>query len=647
MSPAHCFAQVLLDTSLPQLDHLFDYEVPLELRDVVRVGQRVRVPLRAGARQAFGYVVALRETSEFQGNLSALTGIVSPMPVLTPNIHRLARTLADRAAGSANDILRLAIPTRQVRVEKAFIAEHGEPHIPEQVSETTRTPKRQALTPTQHPIRLPTGEWVPGWVETVAALVQEALARDESIIVAMPDHYDVEVMQDALLATVPRDSLVRMDAQQSNASRYQQFLTALVQRARVIVGNRSTVYAPAYRLGAIVLVDDGDSLFEEPLSPYVHARDAALVRSELESADLYFVANSRSIEVHRLATLGYVDVVPAPRRSSSVVLTASMSTERASQRLPSHAVTVVREALSTGPVLVQVPSPGFATAIFCASCSERQRCIVCAGPMELLDGPAASGRCRWCRRTPSPLECTVCGSGQFREVGAGSARTADQFTKQFPKARILTSDGETRRVLVDSRPAIVVATRGAEPLAAGGYSAVLLLDAERMLAAESLRAEEDALRVWANAAALARPGAQIVLTEAGGALASNFALGSPERWLDSVLAERKLLRYPPAVRVACVSGPSAVVATTVLAVAKLPGVDVLENVRTSDGVTESIVRFDYAAGEMVAAALRSALISNATVGRRRPASQNVSRVRTNLKLHFDDPGAFDERRKRR
>lgn len=647
MTPAHCFAQVLLDTSLPQLDHLFDYEVPLELRDLVRVGQRVRVPLRAGARQAFGYVVALHETSQFQGKVSALTDIVSPVPVLTQNIHQLARILADRAAGSENDILRLAIPTRQVRVEKAFIAEHGVPQAPEAVPETARTPNRTCLTPIQHPIRLPTGEWVPGWVESVTVLVQKALAREESIIVAMPDHYDVEVLQDALLATVPKQAFVRMDAQQSNASRYQQFLTALLPHARVIVGNRSTIYAPAYQLGAIVLVDDGDSLFEEPLSPYVHARDAALVRSELEVADLYFVANSRSLEVHRLVTLGYVDVLPAPRRSSSVVLTESMSAERANQRLPSHAVTVLREALSEGPVLVQVPSPGFATAVFCASCSERQRCSVCAGPMELLDGTAASGRCRWCRLSTSPLECASCGSPQFREVGAGSARTADQFTKQFPKARVLTSDGENRRVLVDSRPAIVVATRGAEPLAAGGYSAVLLLDADRMLAAESLRAEEEALRVWSNAAALARPGANIVLTEAGGTLASNFALGTPERWLDIVLAERKMLRYPPAVRVASVSGPSAVVAATTLPLARLRGVDVLENVRTIDGMTESIVRFDYSVGEAVASALRSALIANATVGRRRPASQNVSRVRTNLKLHFDDPGAFDERRKRR
>src|SRR6185436_6072340 len=65
-------------------------------------------------------------------------------------------------------------------------------------------------------------------------------------------------------------------------------------------------------------------------------------------------------------------------------------------------------------------------------------------------------------------------------------------------------------------PALVVATRGAEPIAAGGYRAVLLLDGERMLLRESLRVAEDCLRWWSNAAALAAPGATVHPARVGG-----------------------------------------------------------------------------------------------------------------------------------
>src|SRR3546814_18694850 len=51
----------------------------------------------------------------------------------------------------------------------------------------------------------------------------------------------------------------------------------------------------------------------------------------------------------------------------------------------------------------------------------------------------------------------------------------------FPATTLFRSVAE-----VDSRPALVVATRGAEPFAPGGYTAVVLLDGERMLLSEAL-----------------------------------------------------------------------------------------------------------------------------------------------------------------
>jgi primosomal protein N' (replication factor Y) len=98
-SPA--VARVLIDTPLPQLDHLFDYRIPDELRRLVRPGVRVRVPLRMAGRIADAFVVETAATSEVPGELSAIEALVSEQPVLTPEVYALARAVADRAAGSA------------------------------------------------------------------------------------------------------------------------------------------------------------------------------------------------------------------------------------------------------------------------------------------------------------------------------------------------------------------------------------------------------------------------------------------------------------------------------------------------------------------------------------------------------------------
>src|SRR3546814_6425455 len=113
-------ARVLLDSPLPQLDRLFDYAIPADAE--VAPGVRVRVPLRSAGRLVDGYVVEIDEADDGERPLSEIDTVVSPVSVLPEALYTLARRVADRAAGSAADILRLAIPKRMVRAEKAWLA---------------------------------------------------------------------------------------------------------------------------------------------------------------------------------------------------------------------------------------------------------------------------------------------------------------------------------------------------------------------------------------------------------------------------------------------------------------------------------------------------------------------------------------------
>jgi primosomal protein N' (replication factor Y) len=122
------------------------------------------------------------------------------------------------------------------------------------------------------------------------------------------------------------------------------------------------------------------------------------------------------------------------------------------------------------------------------------------------------------------------------------------------------SGGQSVIATVPADPAVVVATPGAEPVAATGYAGALLLDGWALLGRPSLRADEEALRKWLNAAALARPDATVLIS----ADASLPAVQALIRW-DPVghaqreLAEREELGFPPAVRMAAVSGSAAAV----------------------------------------------------------------------------------------
>lgn len=676
-------ARVALESSLPQLDRLFDYAIPPALRNTAVPGVRVRVPLRSAGRVADGYLIEVSDTGGYEGALSEIEEVVSPLVVVTPEVWRLARRVADRSAGNAVDVLRFAVPGRQVRVEKAYLAALGpaaargaveagdaaEPHEVEpaiddapridKVPGTDRAPaidgyghgaweqaikagERLAVSAIPGVVDCAPGRWVGRWALTLAQAAAHTLACGRSAILAVPDYRDQEQVLAALETLVPAGAIARTDARQSNPDRYRAFLSCLGSEPRIVVGTRSAVYAPAARLGLVALWDDGDPLHAEPLSPYAHARDVALLRQEQSGCALAFLAHSRSTEVERLVEVGWLrDLRPAggaPRVIPTVQQAASEGFASLA-RIPPTAWREARDGLDAGPVLVQVARPGYAPVLACDSCGHAARCNRCQGPL----GKASSSSlpaCGWCGALAADWHCTECAGERLRFVSVGAGRTAEELGRAFPGVRVIVADGEHPVLDVPSTPALVIATRGAEPVAAGGYRAVLLLDGERMLARESLRVGEDCLRWWSNAAALAAPKAPVMLVGIGGALARALNTWRQAEYARVELADRRQLRFPPAVRVASVEGAVEAVRAAVARVEGMPGVDVLGPVDVDAHTVRAIVRLDYARGGPVASALRSAVVHNATTRRTGTPGKGGFRPRATLRVRFDNTEVF-------
>jgi primosomal protein N' (replication factor Y) len=649
-------ARVLIDSPLPQLDRLFDYAIPESLRGEVRPGIRVKAPLRTLGRLVEGWVVELADTGSFVGKLSELDSVISPFPVLAPEVWTLARAAADRAAGNAADVLRLGIPKRHARAEKSLSPPTAAPYehlgglVPvtyfhqESITTLLSLNKRAAISAPTGVVEVSPGTWVGRWAVTMAELAAQTIARGSTAILATPDFRDQEQLEAAVAVLIPADRTLRLDARQSVQRRYANFLRTHDGTPYVIIGNRSAVYAPAAQLGLIAVWDDGDSLYSENLSPYIHTRDAALLRQEQQQCALVFLSHSRSTEVQRLVEVGWLaSLSPGGIRPPKVIPSANqVSQDRlaAIARIPSSAWMAARAGLDEGPVLVQVSRPGYAPRLACADCAQTARCPTCAGPLAQRSATATPG-CVWCGALAVKWRCRECDGSRLRMVGSGSARTADELGRAFPGVRVIIADGDHQVTTVSAEPALVIATRGAEPVADGGYRAVLLLDGAGMLARESLRVAEDCLRWWSNAIALAADAAPTVIVGVGGALATSLVTWRQEDFAQTELADRRELRFPPAVRVATLTGKVALVTE---AIAQLPvgPLDVLGPVDLADGVVRTIIRFDYKAGPAVADQLKALVVAATTVSRsnRKPGAPRASQPAPGLRVHLDDLEPF-------
>lgn len=647
MSDSRRVARVVLDSRLPQLSRLFDYLIPAGVE--VAQGVRVRVPLRSAKRLAEGYVVEIATASDHSGTLAEIAEVVSPVPVLPARLWELASTVAGRSAGNPADVLRLSIPKRYVKAEKSWWSD-GEaagrvrplPSEPSTVglSEYASVADPGARTSLALPYSLvtrDTGRVVPQSVHTLVQIAVAVLGQGRSVILVCPDWRDIEHFSAALSELIPEDYLVLLAGDQPPAQRYTQYLRTLEPSPVVVLGNRHAVYSPAHNLGLIVVVDDADSAHREPLAPYPHTRDVAIVRNSMEGVAVCFAGIQASLSVRRWVDMGYVQEVSAGASTRPRVIPTSLSVGHdatsSPARLPSAVYQAAKEALATGPVLVQVFRAGFSSGLSCASCKARAICAQCGGPLR-KGSASAQPACAWCGVVARAWGCTECEGRELVPRGQGIGRTISDLGKSFPSVPVIRSDGEHVVTEVGAAPALVVATRGAEPVTPGGYKVVLLLDGAAMLQRDSLGALEESIQAWEHAISFVSEGGLCYVTDLDGAPAMALAAGNWTTLLRHELTQRGALKLPPTVRIASLSGPSGDVEAIRKALCELsPTIDALGPVPVGDGSVLAILRFPYSLGETVTKELvawRQRLAS----GPRRHATERV-------KIVVDDSLALD------
>jgi primosomal protein N' (replication factor Y) (superfamily II helicase) len=154
---------------------------------------------------------------------------------------------------------------------------------------------------------------------------------------------------------------------------------------------------------------------------------------------------------------------------------------------------------------------------------------------------------------------------------------------------------------------LVICTPGAEPVAPDGYGAALLLDGWALLSRADLRAGEEALRRWMAAAALVRPGGTVVV----GADAAIPVVQALVRW-DPVghaqreLVERGELGFPPAVRMAAVTGVPTAVRDLVSNAALPSSAEIIGPVQIGPESERTLIRVSREQGTELASALKIA-----------------------------------------
>ena len=256
------------------------------------------------------------------------------------------------------------------------------------------------------------------------------------------------------------DQVAVLHSRLSPGERTLQWRRMALGEAKVAVGARSALFAPAKNLGLIVVDEEHESSYKQDKSPRYHARDAAVMRAQIGKAvallgsatpSLESVHNARTGKYSFLAMPDRVNQRPLPK-IKLINLREEWQVRGQDRPVLSMALeAAIRETLEKKEqVLLFLNRRGFNTLTLCMKCGEQVHCPNCSVPVTFHRGLTVKGKpallCHYCDwKGPVPEKCPQCLDGDIQQVGLGTEKVEEEMKAKFPGARIGRMDLDTTR----------------------------------------------------------------------------------------------------------------------------------------------------------------------------------------------------------
>lgn len=558
-------ARVYVDTDLPHLDRPLDYLVPKAWENIDLAGYIVQVPLSGSKRM--GWVLSCERVDTPSPAIRELIDVVSTCAVVAPQTFSLARYIADRYLSTVSAVLSLAVPPRRASVEKEkHVSFCEEIKKQSELSAWTAYPYGanfiEHVEQGDHPRCVWTS--IPGRSSReIAELASASLRSKRSTLIITPTQRAAQRLGCEIeeYLSVP---IALYTAEQSAVERYRIYQQSSQGSHRIVIGTRSAAWLPLKDLGLIIIWGDGDDHLREIRNPRTDALDIAVARAHLEHVALAVGSFSRSVKAQYLVARKWAISLNPDREvlrqsTGRFFVSDALDDERqgsaAHALLPPDAYACIRRGLTEGPVLILAPNAGYIPVVGCQRCAAPARCEICSGPLKVSRDQSIV--CSWCSRAAHNWRCMKCQGTALRWWRIGSERIGEEVGRSFTQVPLLISQGvDEQRPAINSSPRIVVATPGAQPDSDSGYAALIIPSAAALASRPELWAPEEALRRWLTTAALVRPQGQIwVSAGLDQPLAQALIRWNPEDYIQRILDERHVLRFPPTASIVAIDGP--------------------------------------------------------------------------------------------
>lgn len=221
--------------------------------------------------------------------------------------------------------------------------------------------------------------------------------------------------------------------------------------AKIIIGTRSAVFAPANNIGLIIVDEEQEHTYKSEQTPRYDAIDVAKFRAAYNKCLLVLASATPSVESYAMAQSGKYELCTLTKRYGNSVLpevvTVDMRSEpkvQGSKAISQTLYDYLKDNLDNGKQsILLINRRGFNTFAACNSCGEVICCPHCSISMTYH---SANRRmmCHYCGHSvPITGICSSCGEDAVRFSGFGTQKIEDELATLLPSARIVRMDTDS------------------------------------------------------------------------------------------------------------------------------------------------------------------------------------------------------------
>ena len=290
-----------------------------------------------------------------------------------------------------------------------------------------------------------------GKTEVYLQLIGEALKRNKTAIVLVPEISLTPQMIDRFIARFNQDEIAVLHSKLSIGERYDEWNKIKEGNAKIIIGARSAIFAPTKNIGIIIIDEEHDSSYKSEAVPKYDAKEIAKKIAKENACPLVLGSATPDLVTYYKAQEGKIELLELTKRANHSklpevkIVDLKMELANGNRSMLSVALhdAIENNLKEKRQTILFLNRRGYSTFIMCRECGYTVKCKNCNISMT-YHKTENKLKCHYCGYEENIVTvCPECHSTKIRYFGTGTQRLEQEINKIFPQASTIRMDIDT------------------------------------------------------------------------------------------------------------------------------------------------------------------------------------------------------------